>query len=159
MTMLMLSGSHVPLDRDVIFLAEAGEEGSTRVGIQFMVNQHFAAIDAEYLPRGDRRRRAQGRPGALRRRADDGEGAARHRAYRARGGRAWLGAARIAMRSCGSGARSTAVGDWRPPVRLNETTRAYFTRLAQMSSGAEAQRYRDVLDPEEGGGRGRILPR
>ena len=39
---------NVPLDRDVIFLAEAGEEGSTRVGIQFMVNQHFGDIDAEY---------------------------------------------------------------------------------------------------------------
>ena len=39
---------NVPLDRDVIFLAEAGEEGTTRVGIQFMVEQHFAEIDAEY---------------------------------------------------------------------------------------------------------------
>ena len=48
MTMLMLKRQNVPLDRDVIFLAEAGEEGSTRVGIQFMVNQHFPAIDAEY---------------------------------------------------------------------------------------------------------------
>ena len=42
MTMLTLKRLNVPLDRDVIFLAESGEEGSTRVGIQFMVNQHFA---------------------------------------------------------------------------------------------------------------------
>ena len=48
MTMLLLKRSGVPLDRDVIFLAEAGEEGTTRVGIQFMVQQHFAEIDAEY---------------------------------------------------------------------------------------------------------------
>ena len=48
MTMLALKRLKVPLDRDVIFLAESGEEGSTRVGIQFMVNQHFGAIDAEY---------------------------------------------------------------------------------------------------------------
>ena len=48
MTMLTLKRLNVPLDRDVIFLAESGEEGSTRVGIQFMVNEHFAAIDAEY---------------------------------------------------------------------------------------------------------------
>ena len=48
MTMLTLKRLNVPLDRDVIFLAEAGEEGSTRVGIQFMVNQHFQEIDAEY---------------------------------------------------------------------------------------------------------------
>ena len=48
MVMLMLKRQNVPLDRDVIFLAEAGEEGSTRVGIQFMVNEHFPEIDAEY---------------------------------------------------------------------------------------------------------------
>ncbi len=48
MTMLALKRLNVPLDRDVIFLAEAGEEGSTRVGIQFMVDEHFPAIDAEY---------------------------------------------------------------------------------------------------------------
>src|SRR5919106_2130359 len=48
MTMLLLKRLNVPLDRDVIFLAEAGEEGSTRIGIQFMVNQHFKEIDAEF---------------------------------------------------------------------------------------------------------------
>src|SRR6187455_2892518 len=47
MTMLLLKRLNVPLDRDVIFLAEAGEEGTTRIGIQFMVNEHFDAIDAE----------------------------------------------------------------------------------------------------------------
>jgi acetylornithine deacetylase/succinyl-diaminopimelate desuccinylase-like protein len=38
MVMLLLKRQNVPLDRDVIYLAEAGEEGSTRVGIQYMVN-------------------------------------------------------------------------------------------------------------------------
>src|SRR4051812_43123761 len=37
MVMLQLKRLNVPLDRDVIFLSEAGEEGSTRVGIQYMV--------------------------------------------------------------------------------------------------------------------------
>ena len=48
MIMLMLKRQNVPLDRDVIFLAEAGEEGSTRVGIQFVANQHFAKVESEY---------------------------------------------------------------------------------------------------------------
>src|ERR1041384_6631937 len=48
MTMLLLKRLNVPLDRDVIFLAESGEEGSSGVGIQYMVGQHFPAIDAEY---------------------------------------------------------------------------------------------------------------
>ena len=48
MTALSLKRLKVPLDRDVIFLFEAGEEGTTRVGIQYMVNQHFQEIDAEF---------------------------------------------------------------------------------------------------------------
>jgi acetylornithine deacetylase/succinyl-diaminopimelate desuccinylase-like protein len=48
MTMLLLKRSGVELDRDVILLAEAGEEGGVEFGIEFMVNEHFDAIDAEY---------------------------------------------------------------------------------------------------------------
>ena len=49
MAMLLLKRSGVPLDRDVIFLAESGEEADTTgVGINFMVNQHFDEIDAEF---------------------------------------------------------------------------------------------------------------
>src|SRR5262245_12920572 len=48
MTALTLKRLNVPLDRDVIFLFEAGEEGTTRVGIQFMVNQHYSEIDSEF---------------------------------------------------------------------------------------------------------------
>src|SRR4029077_8400793 len=46
MTMLLLKRSGAALDRDVIFLAEAGEEATTSWGIDFMVSQHFADIDA-----------------------------------------------------------------------------------------------------------------
>ena len=48
MTMVLLKRRNVPLDRDVIFLAESGEEGNSNFGIQFMVAKHFAEIDAEY---------------------------------------------------------------------------------------------------------------
>src|SRR5262245_39817975 len=49
MTMLLLKRRGVPLDRDVIFLAESGEEADTTgVGINFMVDKHFDAIDAEF---------------------------------------------------------------------------------------------------------------
>ncbi len=48
MTMVTLKRMNVALDRDVIFLAEAGEEGTTRVGIQYMVQRHFSEIDAEF---------------------------------------------------------------------------------------------------------------
>src|SRR3954452_2510161 len=48
MLVLMLKRSNAVLDRDVIFLAESGEEGSPDVGAQFMIDRHFDAIDAEY---------------------------------------------------------------------------------------------------------------
>src|SRR6476660_4207992 len=48
-TMLRLKRSGVQLDRDVIFLAESGEEADLAgVGINFMVREHFADIDAEF---------------------------------------------------------------------------------------------------------------
>ncbi len=48
MALLALKRDLVPLDRDVIFLAEAGEEGNPLLGAEYMVNEHFDAIDAEY---------------------------------------------------------------------------------------------------------------
>ena len=49
MTFLLLKRNNVPLDRDVIFLAESGEEADTTgVGINFMVEEHYDEIDAEY---------------------------------------------------------------------------------------------------------------
>jgi len=38
---------------------------------------------------------------------------------------------------------------WQTPLRLNETTRAYFDRLADISSPEQAVRYRGVIDPEQ----------
>src|SRR5262245_27381067 len=48
MLMLTLKRTGVPLDRDIIFLAESGEEGAPEVGAQFMIDSHLDAIDAEY---------------------------------------------------------------------------------------------------------------
>ena len=94
MTMLLLKRSGVALDRDVIFLAEAGEEGTTRVGIQFMVQQHFSEIDAEYcLAEGGSVLRAGGRR-PIRLGADGREDPARHHADGDRHRRPWLGASR-----------------------------------------------------------------
>src|SRR5689334_11733894 len=49
MVMLLLKRGSVPLDRDVIFLAEASEEADTTgVGINFMLAQHFDEVNAEF---------------------------------------------------------------------------------------------------------------
>src|SRR5713226_28288 len=46
---LELHRGKIPLDRDVILLAEAGEEGTTKYGIDFMVAQHWDKIECEYV--------------------------------------------------------------------------------------------------------------
>src|SRR5215813_11614793 len=48
MTMLLVKRLNLPLDRDVIFLAEAGEEGTPSIGAQFVAEEHWDAIAAEY---------------------------------------------------------------------------------------------------------------
>jgi len=40
------------------------------------------------------------------------------------------------------------IGAWQPPMRLNETTRTYFERLATISPPDEAELYRHLTDPK-----------
>src|SRR5437016_1619671 len=50
MVMLLAKRLGVKLDRDLIFLAESGEEADPDgVGIKFMVEQHFDAIKSEFV--------------------------------------------------------------------------------------------------------------
>jgi acetylornithine deacetylase/succinyl-diaminopimelate desuccinylase-like protein len=49
MAFLLAKRSGTPLERDLIFLAESGEEADPAgVGIRFLVEQHFDEIDAEF---------------------------------------------------------------------------------------------------------------
>ena len=149
MTMLMLKRLNVPLDRDVIFLAEAGEEGTTRVGIQFMVNQHFAAIDAEYCI---------AESGSVSRTGGEARFASVQTLERiprsiqmvARG---VAGHGSVPLKSNAIvhlASAIAAVDGWRGPLRVNETTAAYFKRLASISPAAEARQYLGALslDPK-----------
>ena len=45
---LLLHRLKVPLDRDVILLAEAGEEGTPQFGIDFMMEKHWEEIACEF---------------------------------------------------------------------------------------------------------------
>jgi acetylornithine deacetylase/succinyl-diaminopimelate desuccinylase-like protein len=49
------------------------------------------------------------------------------------------------------------IGNWQPPITLNETTGTYFRRLTQISPPAKAQVYRDVLDPQKAAAADRYL--
>ena len=144
MTMLTLKRLNVPLDRDVIFLAEAGEEGSTRVGIQFMVNEHFAEIDAEYcLAEGGGASRSDGRVRFAA--VQTIEKIPRGIDLTARG---VAGHGSVPLRSNAIAHLAAAVARvaaWKPEIRLNDTTRAYFERLASIAGPDEATRYRAII--------------
>ena len=144
MVMLMLKRGNVALDRDVIFLAESGEEGTTRVGIQFMVDQHFSEIDAEYCYAeggGVTREGGQARFASIQTlekipRAIEltGRGPAGH------------GSIPLTTNAVVHLSQAVAkIAAWTPPMNLTDTTAAYFKRLAAISPPDQAQRYRDLL--------------
>lgn len=148
MVMLLLKRHNVALDRDVIFLAEAGEEGSVRFGIKFMVDRHWDTIDAEYclaegggVPRRNGSVRfvsigtAEKIPYALRLTA---RGPAGH------GSRPLKTNALVHLSQA-----VAKVAAWQTPMRLNDTTRAYFERLATISTPEEAARYNNIVNPEK----------
>ena len=144
MTMLLLKRNLVALDRDVIFLAEAGEEGNTEVGIAFMVEQHYDAIDAEYcLAEAGNVVRVGGEVSYAD--VQTAEKFSKGMDLIARGV-AGHGSVPLESNPIARLARAVnAVTQWQPPVVLNDTTRAYFARLGEISEGAAARRYRDVL--------------
>jgi acetylornithine deacetylase/succinyl-diaminopimelate desuccinylase-like protein len=147
MVMLTLKRLNVPLDRDVIALWEAGEEGASRLGIQYVANEHFPLIDAEYcLAEGGSVQREKGQVKFAS--VQTVEKIPRGIRLTARG---VAGHGSVPLETNAIVHLSDAVakvGKWAPPVRSNETTAAYFKRLASISSPEEAQRYRDVLSPD-----------
>jgi len=147
MTLLLLKRNNVPLDRDVIVLFEAGEEGATRVGIQFIVDNHLADIQSEFcLAEGGNGTRERGQMRYVS--IQTLEKIPRAISLTARG---VAGHGSIPLQSNAIVHLSNAVGkvaEWQPPIRPNETTAAYFKRLASISSPEEAARYRDALSPD-----------
>ena len=147
MVMLMLKRQNVALDRDVIFLMEAGEEGSSSLGIQFMANEHFNVIDSEfcYAEGGSVTRVG----GAVKYASvQTVEKIPRAISVTSRG---VAGHGSVPLETNALAHLGEAVGKiamWTPPMRLNETTAAYFKRLATVSSPEEAERYRALLSPD-----------
>ena len=148
MTMVLLKRTNAKLDRDVIFVSEAGEEGNSRIGIGYLVSDHFPEIEAEScLAEGG---------GVVRR-----SGVVRYATIQTMEKRP-SGARLVAKGPSGHGSRpmrgnaiahlSSAVEKlayWDPPMRLNDTTRTFFEKMGQISEGEEAQRFKDLLNPQK----------
>src|SRR5580692_4057427 len=146
-TMLLLKRSGLPLDRDVIFLAESGEEADPEgVGINYMIREHFDEIDAEF---------AMTEGGGA---TSDGTkvtrvniGTAEKLPARARlvaTGTAGHGSVpRLDNALIHLSAAVEKIGRWEPPMQWNETTSAYFGLLAGISTPERAAIYQALQDP------------
>lgn len=148
MVMLLLQRQHIHLKRDVIFVAEAGEEGTPRQGIDFLIREHWPDIASEY---------------AL---AEGGSVVAQGSRVRyvsiSTAEKVPCGVRLVARGSSGHASRPSTdnavihlaaavakLGRWKTPVRLNSTTRTYFERLASISRAEDADRYRHIGDPDQ----------
>jgi acetylornithine deacetylase/succinyl-diaminopimelate desuccinylase-like protein len=148
MSFLLLKRSGAPLDRDVIFLAESGEEADpTGVGIRFMVDQHFDQIDAEFaITEGPGATIENGRVTTVQ--ITTTEKVPRRVRLIANGTSGHGSVPRLDNALVHLGAAVSKVGTWQTPMRLNDTTRTYFEKLALVSSPEKAARYSGLLNPE-----------
>ena len=148
MLMKMLKRYGVDLDRDIIFLAESGEEGTPEVGVNYMVEHHWDKIEAEFCL-------AEGGSNIL---AENGVSVVGIQSTEKKPRRATL----VARGTAGHGsvprmdnavtalAKAVAkAGSWKTEMRLNPVSRAYFERLATISEPEDAWRYRNIENPEE----------
>ena len=145
---LLLRRMKAPLDRDVIFLAEAGEEGTSGVGIDYMVQQHWDKIECEFaLNEGGLIYKSNGRVQYLG--VATTEKVPRGIKLVAHGTSGHGSMPRMDNAITHLAAAVAKVGSWQPPMRLNETTRAFFARLAAISPPEQAALYRALEDPEK----------
>ena len=147
MLVLLLKRLNVKLDRDIIFLAEADEESSGG-GVRSMIENHWQEIEAEFCI-------AEGGGGMQR------DGVERYVTIAATE-KVPRGVRLVAHGIAGHGSTPRTdnavvrlasavekVAAWQPPMRLNDTTRTYFEKLASISSPEEAARYKGLVDPQK----------
>ena len=143
---LSLHRMKVPLDRDVVYVAEAGEEGAPYYGIEFLIKRHWEKIECEYaINEGGGIVEKDGRTQLVR--VATAEKVPRPLMLTAKG-------------TSGHGSRPrpdnpilhlamaiAKLDSWQPPMRLNETTREYFKRLAGVSSPEIAAMFQHLENP------------
>jgi acetylornithine deacetylase/succinyl-diaminopimelate desuccinylase-like protein len=143
---LLLHRLKVPLDRDVIYLAEAGEEGTSSVGIDYMVEQHWDKIECEYaLNEGGMIYAPNGKVKYVG--VATTEKVPRGFKLVAKGTSGHGSIPRMDNAITHLAAAVAKIGNWQAPMRLNETTRTFFTRLAKISPADEAYLYSHLEDP------------
>jgi acetylornithine deacetylase/succinyl-diaminopimelate desuccinylase-like protein len=148
MTMLLLKRSNTRLDRDVIFVSEAGEEAATGPGIEYLVNEYWSEIEAEIcLAESGGVRRRNGKAIYATVETTEKQPKAARLVVK---GPAGHGSRPLRTNAVVHLARAVdKIAMWEPPTRFNDTTRNYFEKLANISSPEEAARYKGLFDSKK----------
>ncbi len=142
---LQLHRQKLPLDRDVILLAEAGEEGTTQFGIDFMVASHWNEIECEYaLNEGGGIPEENGKVQYVA--VATTEKVPRGFSLVAHGTSGHGSVPRLDNAIAHLAAAVDKVARWEAPMRLNETTRRFFRQMAGISPPEQAAIYRNIED-------------
>jgi acetylornithine deacetylase/succinyl-diaminopimelate desuccinylase-like protein len=168
MTMLILKRTGAHLDRDVIFVAESGEEGGggaapgavpasppagrggggrgpATYGIQYIIQNNWPDIDAEYcLTEGGSFVSTDGK--VLYQRVELVEKVGRGMRLVAHGTAGHGSMPRMDNAIMHLGGAVWKIGQWQPPMNLTDVTRTYFEKLAQVAPPEEAARYKALFD-------------
>jgi acetylornithine deacetylase/succinyl-diaminopimelate desuccinylase-like protein len=146
---LMVHRQKLPLDRDIILLAEAAEETGEPAGISYVVSQHWPKIEAEFaLNEGGETHIRNGRVDYVG--VQTGEKSPRGIKLVARGTPGHGSRPRMDNAVVHLAAALEKIGNYQPPMRLNETTRVFFQRLAKISPPDEAFIFSHLEDPNVG---------
>ena len=146
--LLELHRTKAPLDRDVIFLGVADEEAGGVLGITYLLEEHRAAIDADFAINEAGKGVFDRELNYTRFEIQTAEKTPRRIDLKAAG---TSGHGSIPLRDNPIGTLARAVGrlfDHEMPPRLNETTREYFRRLAEMSDPDRAAVFRAILSED-----------
>ena len=144
---LQLKRLKIPLDRDVIFLSEASEEMSSTAGMATLVERYWDKINCEFaLNEGGGSLLENGKVKYFG--VATAEKLPRGATLEATGSSGHGSVPRVDNAVVHLAAAVAKAGTWDTPARLNETTRAFFERLAAISPPEEAAWYRNVLDPK-----------
>lgn len=143
--LLELHRQGTPLERDVIFLGVADEEAGGVKGITFLLEKHRDKIDAEFAI-NEAGKGVFGRDSSYSRfEIQTAEKTPRRINLTAAG---TSGHGSIPLKDNPVGTLARAIGrlfDHEMPPRLNETTREYFERLAEISEPEKARVFRSIL--------------
>ncbi len=144
---LQLKRMNLPLTRDVIFLSEASEENSSPAGMATIVERYWDKIACEFaLNEGGGSLIENGQIKYIA--VSTAEKLPRGAMLEATGTSGHGSVPRVDNAVTHLAAAVAKAGTWDTPSRLNETTRAFFERLATISPPEEAAWYRNVLDPK-----------